>query len=98
MTKEKMNKLYKKSQEIINMMEELGIKEYNGYILKTISSGTFLMLNNTSITSTLSNTYISDDLNKFIPATSLEVMIQFNNNINNNKVVTLEELYKKFTQ
>ena len=28
MTKEKMNELYEKSQEIVAMMEELGIKEY----------------------------------------------------------------------
>ena len=33
MTKEKMNELYEKSQEIVAMMEELGIKEYKGYSL-----------------------------------------------------------------
>ena len=97
MTKEKMNELYEKSQEIVTMMEELGIKEYEGYILKSISSGTFLMLNNTCISSSLSDTYIDDNLNKFMP-TTMEIMIQFNDNINNDKFVSLEELYQNFTE
>ncbi len=98
MTKEKMNELYEKSQEIVTMMEELGIKEYEGYILKSISSGTFLMLNNTCISSSLSDTYIDDNLNKFMPTTTMEIMIQFNDNINNDKFVSLEELYQNFTE
>ena len=98
MTKEKMNELYEKSQEIVTMMEELGIKEYEGYILKSISSGTFLMLNNTCISSSLSDTYIDDNLNKFMPTTTMEIMIQFNDNINNDKFVPLEELYQNFTE
>ena len=96
MTKEKMNELYEKSQEIVTMMEELGIKEYEGYILKSISSGTFLMLNNTCISSSLSDTYIDDNLNKFMPTTTMEIMIQFNDDINNDKFVPLEELYQNF--
>ena len=98
MTKEKMNELYEKSQEIVTMMEELGIKEYKGYNLKSISSGTFLMLNNTYISSSLSDTYIDDNLNKFMPTTTMEIMIQFKDNINNDKFVSLEELYQNFTE
>ena len=98
MTKEKMNELYEKSQEIVTMMEELGIKEYKGYLLKSISSGTFLMLNDTYISSSLSDTYIDDNLNKFMPTTTMEIMIQFNDDINNDKFVPLEELYQNFTK
>ena len=98
MTKEKMNELYEKSQEIVTMMKELGIKEYKGYNLKSISSGTFLMLNDTYISSSLSDTYIDDNLNKFMPTTTMEIMIQFNDNINNDKFVSLEELYQNFTE
>ena len=98
MTKEKMNELYKKSQEIVAMMAELGIKEYKGYLLKSISSETFLMLNNTYISSSLLDTYIDDNLNKFMPTTTMKIMIQFNNDINNDKFVPLEELYQNFTK
>lgn len=93
MTKEKMNELYKKSQEIVTMMEELGIKEYKGYILKSISSGTFLTLNNTYISSSLSDIYIDDNLNKFMPAASLEVMKQFQKDIEN---LIFEELFNTY--
>ena len=98
MTKEKMNELYEKSQEIVTMMEELGIKEYEGYILKSISSGTFLMLNNTYISSFLSDTYIDGNLNKFIPTTTMEIMIQFNDDINNDKFIPLEKLFQNFVK
>ena len=98
MTKEKMNELYEKSQEIVTMMEELGIKEYKGYLLKSISSGTFLMLNNTYISSSLSDTYIDGNLNKFIPTTTLEIMIQFDGDINNDKFIPLEELFQNFVK
>ena len=98
MTKEKMNELYKKSQEIVTMMEELGIKEYKGYSLKSISSGTFLMLNNTYISSSLSDTYIDDNLNKFMPTTTMEIMIQFNDDINNDKFIPLEKLFQNFVK
>ena len=98
MTKEKMNELYEKSQEIVTMMEELGIKEYKGYSLKSISSGTFLMLNNTYISSSLSDTYIDDNLNKFMPTTTMEIMIQFNDDINNDKFIPLEELFQNFVK
>ena len=98
MTKEKMNELYEKSQEIVTMMEELGIKECNGYVLKSISSGTFLMLNNIYISLSLSDIYINDNLNKFMPTTTMEIMIQFNDDINNDKFIPLEELYQNFTK
>ena len=98
MTKEQMNELYEKSLEIVTMMEELGIKEYKGYSLKSISSGTFLMLNNTYISSSLSDTYIDDNLNKFMPTTTMEIMIQFNDDINNDKFIPLEEPFQNFTK
>ena len=98
MTKEKMNELYEKSQEIVAMMEELGIKEYKGYLLKSISSRTFLMLNNIYISLSLSDIYINDNLNKFMPTTTLEIMIQFNDDINNDKFIQLEELYQNFLE
>ena len=96
MTKEQMNELYEKSLEIVTMMEELGIKEYKGYSLKSISSGTFLMLNNTYISSSLSDTYVDDNLNKFIPAASLEVMKQFQNDIENHIFEELSNTYLAF--
>ena len=98
MTKEQMNELYEKSLEIVTMMEELGIKEYKGYSLKSISSGTFLMLNNTYISSSLSDTYIDDNLNKFMPTTTMEIMLQFNDDINNDKFIPLEELFQNFVK
>ena len=98
MTKEKMNELYKKSQEIVTMMEELGIKEYKGYILKSISSGTFLMLNNTYISSSLTDTYIDDNLNKFMPTTSPEVMEQFESDIKNKIFISLKNNYIQFVK
>lgn len=97
MTKEKMNELYEKSQEIVAMMEELGIKEYKGYSLKSISTGTFLILNNTYVSSSLSDTYIDDNLNKFMP-TTMEIMIQFNDDINNDKFIPLEKLFQNFVK
>ena len=93
-----MNELFEKSQEIVTMMKELGIKEYKGYSLKSISSRTFLMLNNIYISSSLSDTYIDDNLNKFMPTTTLEIMIQFNDDINNDKFIPLEELFQNFTK
>ena len=96
MTKEQMNELYEKSLEIVTMMEELGIKEYKGYLLKSISSETFLMLNNTYISSSLSDTYVDDNLNKFIPAASLEVMKQFQNDIENHIFEELSNTYLAF--
>ena len=98
MTKEKMNELYEKSQEIVTMMEELGIKEYKGYSLKSISTGTFLILNNTYVSSSLSDTYIDDNLNKFMPTTTMEIMLQFNDDINNDKFIPLEELFQNFVK
>ena len=98
MTKEKMNELYEKSQEIVAMMEELGIKEYKGYSLKSISTGTFLILNNTYVSSSLSDTYIDDNLNKFMPTTTMEIMIQFNDDINNDKFIPLEKLFQNFVK
>lgn len=98
MTKEKMNELYEKSQEIVAMMEELGIKEYKGYSLKSISTGTFLILNNTYVSSSLSDTYIDDNLNKFMPTTTMEIMLQFNDDINNDKFIPLEKLFQNFVK
>ena len=91
-----MDKLFEKSQEIVTMMEELGINEYKGYTLKSISSGTFLMLRDTYISLTLKNDYIGENLNNFMPATTNEVMEQFNSDLNNNFFETLENVYNEY--
>ena len=91
-----MDKLFEKSQEIVTMMEELGINEYKGYTLKSISSGTFLMLRDTYISLTLKNDYIGENLNNFMPATTSEVMEQFNSDLNNNFFETLENVYNEY--
>ncbi|MCP1226707.1 hypothetical protein [Sebaldella sp. S0638] len=49
MTKEKINKLFEKSQEIINMINKLGISEYHGYSIRDTAVGEFLMLDSIPI-------------------------------------------------
>ena len=92
MTKEEMNELYNTSKEIINKMITLGITNYNGYTLKFTSQGTFLMLNDTY----MKNDYIEGNLNNFMPATTNEVMEQFNSDLNNNFFEILENIYNEY--
>ena len=96
MTKEKMNELYKKAKKIADIMLTLGMSNYNGYTLKFTSQGTFLMLRDTYISLTLKNNYIGENLNNFMPATTSEVMEQFNSELNNNFFETLENVYNEY--
>ena len=96
MTKEKMDKLFKKSQEIKNMMNELGIKEYHGYSILDTVVGNFLVLDGISITSSLSDTYLGNDLSKFIPRTTIEIMGKFEEDIKNKVFLELENFYSLF--
>ena len=96
MTKKEMNELYNISKEIIKKMITLGITNYNGYTLKFTSQGTFLMLNDTYISLTYKNTYIGENLNDFIPATTRKVMEQFNSDLNNKFFETLENVYNEY--
>lgn len=96
MTKNKMNELYNKSQEIVKMMNGLGINNYASYTIKSIYCGNFLLLNNTCITPTLKDTYTDDNLDKYIPATTLETMKQFELDLNDDIFSDLEYQYAIF--
>ena len=96
MTKEKMNELYNISQKIVYIMVELGITNYNSYSLKFTSQGTFLMLQDEFISSTLKNIYIKENFNNFIPATTNEIMIQFNTDLDYNFFEILENNYMEY--
>ncbi len=98
MTKEKMELLYKKSSEYINMMTELGKNNFKNYTLKLSSQGTFLTLSNTYISSSLKNEYTDDNLNNFIPSTTIEVMKQFESDIDNKVFDELEKAYIDFSK
>ena len=93
-----MNELYEKSQEIVTMMEELRIKEYHGYFIRDTAVGDFLILDKIPITSSLSDTYLGNDLSKFMPRTTVEIMEKFENDIENNLFLELENLYDLFTK
>ena len=98
MIKEKINKLFEKSQKIINMMKKLGIKEYNGYSILDTAVGSFLILDGIPITSSLSDTYLGNDLSKFMPGTTIEIIEKFEDDIENNLFLELENLYNLFTK
>ena len=96
MTEDKIKELFEKSQKIINMMNELGIIEYRGYSILDTAVGKFLVLDGIPITSCLSETYLGNDLSNFMPATTNEVMVQFNSDLNNNFFETLENVYNEY--
>ncbi|MCP1226304.1 hypothetical protein [Sebaldella sp. S0638] len=96
MTKEKINKLFEKSQDIINMMNELGIRKYRGYSFRDTAVGNFLILDDIPITSSLSDTYLGNDLSKFMPRTTVEIMEKFEEDIENNVFLELEDFYSLF--
>ena len=98
MTKDKLNKLFEKSQEIINMMNKLGIKEYHGYSILDTAVGKFLILGGIPITSSLSDSYLENDLSKFMPRTAIEIMENFENDVENNLFLKLENFYSLFTK
>ena len=78
-----MNALFKKSQEIVNLMNKLEIQKYHGYSVMDTGAENFLVLSGISITSSLFNTYLGNDLSKFISRTAVEIMEKFQNNIEN---------------
>ena len=61
-----MNALFKKSQEIVNLMNKLEIQKYHGYSVTDTAAENFLVLSGISITSSLFNTYLGNNLSKFI--------------------------------
>ena len=91
-----MNELYNASKKIVTIILTLEMTNYNGYTLKFTSQGTFLMLKDTYISPTLKNDYIGENLNNFMPATTNEVMVQFNSDLNNNFFETLENVYNEY--
>lgn len=84
MKNDKIKELYEKSQEIISMMNILGIKNYYDYSIQCTILVNFLILNNIPITPFLIDTYVNNDLNKFIPKTNIEILKKFNFDIENN--------------
>ena len=98
MTEDKIKVLFEKSQKIINMMEKLGIKEYHGYSILDTAVGEFLMSDSTPITSSLSDSYIENDLSKFMPRTTVEIIEKFEDDLENNLFLELENFYSLFTK
>ena len=96
MTNEKITQLYKKSQEIIFMMSRVGIEKYYNYSVKYTALGNFLVLDKIPITPYLIDTYIDNDLNKFIPKTSFDILERFNIDVENLFFKELEETYLQF--
>ena len=93
-----MNALFKKSQQIVNLMNKLEIQKYHGYSVTDTDAENFLVLAGISITSSLLNTYLGNDLSKFIPRTSVEIMGKFKEDIENNLFSELENFYSLFTK
>ena len=98
MIKEKINKLFENSQDILNMMKKLGIKEYHGYSVLDTAVGNFLILDGIPITSSLSDTYLGNDLSKFMPRTTVEIIKKFEEDIENKVFLELENFYSLFTK
>ena len=96
MTEDKIKELFEKSQKIKNMMKKLGIKEYHGYSIHDTTIGEFLMLDEIPITSSLSDSYLGNDLSKFMPKTTVEIMKKFENDIENKLFLELENFYSQF--
>ncbi|MCP1226242.1 hypothetical protein [Sebaldella sp. S0638] len=96
MTEDKIKELFEKSQKIKNMMKKLGIKEYRGYFVQVTAVGEFLMSDIIPITSSLYDTYLGNDLSKFMPRTTFEIMEKFEKDIENNLFSELENFYSLF--
>ena len=77
LTKDKMNALFKKSQQIVNWMNKLEIQKYHRYSVTDTGAENFLVLSGISITSSLFNTYLGNNLSKFISRTAVEIMEKF---------------------
>ncbi len=98
MTEDKIKELFEKSQKIKNMMTKLGIKEYHGYFILDTAVGSFLILDGVPITSSLSDTYLGNDLSKFMPRTTVEIMEKFEDDIKNKLFSELENFYSLFSK
>ena len=98
MTEDKIKELFEKSQEIMNMMKKLGINEYHGYSILDTAVGKFLVLDGIPITYSLSDTYLGNDLSKFMPRTTIEIMEKFREDFENKAFLELENFYSLFTK
>jgi hypothetical protein len=98
MTKDKIKELFEKSQKIKYMMKKLGIEKYYGYSILDTAVGKFLIWDGIPITSSLSNTYLGNDLSKFMPRTNVEIMRKFEDIVENNIFLELENFYSLFTK
>ncbi len=78
------------------MMEKLGIEKYYEYSIQDTAVGNFLILEGVPITSSLSDSYLRDDLNKFMPKTTVEIMGKFEEDIENKIFLELENFYSLF--
>lgn len=96
MTEDKIKELFEKSQNIKNMMNKLGILKYHRYSILDTAVGNFLILDGIPITSSLSDTYLGNDLSKFIPRTTIEIMGKFEEDIKNKVFLELENFYSLF--
>ena len=56
------------------------------------------MLYEIPIISSLSDSYLGNDLSKFIPKTTVEIMEKFANDIENKLFLELENFYSLFTK
>ena len=96
MTEDKIKELFEKSQNIKNMMNKLGILKYHRYSILDTAVGNFLILDGIPITSSLSDTYLGNDLSKFMPRTTVEIMEKFEDDIKNKLFSELENFYSLF--
>ncbi|MDR2880071.1 MAG: hypothetical protein LBV03_09170 [Fusobacteriales bacterium] len=96
MNKEKLNRLYNKSKKIADIMKELNKTEYKGYKLKISLYETFLSLDDTFISNSLKSYYSDENLSDFMPATKINIMQTFENDIKNNLFEELENQYFDF--
>ena len=72
-----MNALFKKSQEIVNWMNKLEIQKYHEYSATDTAADNFLTLAGISITFSLLNTYLGNDLNQFLSRLLLKLWKNF---------------------
>ena len=79
-------------------MKKLGMMEYHGYSILDTAVGEFLILGGIPITSSLSDSYLENDLSKFMPRTTLEIMRKFEEDIKNKVFLELENFYSLFTK
>ena len=76
----------------------LGINEYYEYSILDTAVGEFLILGGIPITSSLSDTYLGNDLSKFMPRTTVEIIEKFEDDIKNKLFSELENFYSLFSK